>query len=594
MSPSQIIVLATPVFFALIVVEYAIGLKRRRNTYRLDDAISSIGLGMLSQISAVFTRLLRVGIYTAVYSAVALWPDHPFWTTWAGWLTALVFYDFCYYWLHRAGHESAIFWAAHVVHHQSQDYNLSTALRQTSSGALLGWVFYLPMAVAGVPPLVFGVVALIDLLYQFWVHTEQVGKLGWFDRWFCSPSNHRVHHAVNNRYLDRNYGGILIVWDRLFGSFKEEDEPCVYGTRKPLQSWDPLWANGEVYWGLLKDTWHTRHWADKLRVWFKPPGWRPADVAERFPAPAFDIDGVQRYGPPMSRSVQWFAGVQFAVLLAGVAGFLWFADAWPLSRSAVAFTALLVALWAIGAVMQGRIGRGEALFIECAALSMATAALGWVELHRVFKPLAMLVAIAVVLAHARGAGGLRRADSLLMGALALSLAGDAFLMFPGYFIPGLVSFLLAHLAYIALFRRGVPWFPSRLALLATLGFGVAMYAFLWQGGLPAALRVPVAAYVLVIALMAAQAIGRATVHRDRAALAVAIGAVFFMLSDTLLAINRFVSPLPMSQVWVLSSYYVAQVLIVAGMLRGARVDNGAPIRLPERSDASRPSAVVSR
>jgi alkylglycerol monooxygenase len=574
MSPSQVIVLATPVFFALIALEYAIGRRRRHNTYRLDDAISSIGLGMLSQISAVFTRLLRVGLYTAVYSAVALWPDHPFWTSWIGWLTALVFYDFCYYWLHRAGHESAVFWAAHVVHHQSQDYNLSTALRQTSSGALLGWIFYLPMAIAGVPPLVFGVVALIDLLYQFWVHTEHVGKLGWFDRWFCSPSNHRVHHAVNDRYLDRNYGGILIVWDRLFGSFQEEDEKCVYGTRKPLQSWDPLWANGEVYWGLLRDSWHTRRWADKLRVWFKPPGWRPADVAARFPAPAFDLATVQRFAPPMSATVRWFAGAQFVGLLAGVAGFLWFADTWPLSRSAVVFSVLLVALWAIGAVMQGRIGMGEALLIECGALAMATAALGWLELHRVFKPLAMLIAMAVVWAHARKVGGARRAHALLLCALALSLAGDAFLMFPGYFIPGLVAFLLAHLAYIALFRLGLPWFPSRRALAATLGLGVAMYGFLWQGGLPAGLRVPVAAYVLVIALMAAQAIGRASVQRDGAALAVALGSGFFMLSDSLLATNRFVWPLPLSPLWVLGTYYAAQALIVAGMLRSRRTGAG--------------------
>ncbi|WP_137917377.1 lysoplasmalogenase family protein [Hydrogenophaga sp. 2FB] len=569
MSPSQIIVLATPVFFALIAVEVAVGLKRRRNTYRLDDAISSIGLGMLSQISAVFTRLLRVGIYTAVYSAVAIWPEHPFWTTWAGWLTALVFYDFCYYWLHRAGHESAVFWAAHVVHHQSEDYNLSTALRQTSSGALLGWVFYLPMAVAGVPPLVFAVVALVDLLYQFWVHTEHVGKLGGFDRWFCSPSNHRVHHAVNDRYVDRNYGGILIVWDRLFGSFIEEDEPCVYGTRKPLRSWDPLWANGEVYWSLLKDSWHTRRWVDKLRVWFKPPGWRPADVAARFPSSAFDMAHVQRYAPPMTRGVRWFAGAQFALLLVGVAGFLWFADAWPLSRSAVVFAVLLVALWAISAVMQGRIGMGEALLIECGALSMACAALGWIELHRVFKPLAMFVAMAVVFAHTRGA-----THRLLLCALAFSLAGDAFLMFPGYFIPGLVAFLLAHLAYTVLFRQDAPWFASRRALAATLGIGVAIYAFLWWGGLPPALRAPVAAYVLAIALMAAQAMGRATVRRDRAAVTVALGTGFFMLSDALLATNRFVVPLPMSQVWVLGTYYAAQVLIVAGMLRGALKGSG--------------------
>ncbi|HWP11839.1 MAG TPA: sterol desaturase family protein, partial [Ramlibacter sp.] len=309
MTPGQVIVFATPVFLALIAIEFAWGWARKRNTYRLSDAINSISLGMLSEITKVFTRLLRVGIYGAVYttvSAVPLEQAREFWTTWYGWLLALLFYDFCYYWLHRAGHECAVFWAAHVVHHQSQHYNLSTALRQTSSGALLGWVFYLPMAVAGVPPIVFGVVALVDLLYQFWVHTEHVPKLGWFDRWFCSPSNHRVHHAVNDGYLDRNYGGVLIVWDRLFGSFTEEGEQCVYGTRSPLNSWDPLWSNAEIYWALAQDCWHARNWLDKLRVWFKPPGWRPADVAARFPKPAFDIARMERYYPPVSRAVGWF------------------------------------------------------------------------------------------------------------------------------------------------------------------------------------------------------------------------------------------------------------------------------------------------
>ena len=570
MTSSQIIVLATPVFFLLIAIEFAWGWARGRNTYRLNDAITSIGLGMLSQISAVFTRLLRVGIYTAVYSWVALWPDNAFWTTWYGWLLALVFYDFCYYWLHRAGHEVALFWAAHVVHHHSQDYNLSTALRQTSSGALFGWVFYLPMAVAGVPPLVFGVVALVDLLYQFWVHTEQVGKLGWFDRWFCSPSNHRVHHAVNDRYVDRNYGGILIVWDRLFGSFREEDEKCVYGTRKPLNSWDPLWANAEVYWGLLKDSWHTRSWADKLRVWFKPPGWRPADVAARFPAPAFAIEQVQQYHPPMSRRVMWFGAIQFIVLLQGVAAFLWFAEGLPRAQAAVWLGVLAASLWAIGAVLQGRITITQALMVESAALATATAALGLTDLHRLFKPLTLLLAIVFVAAHADRTRATGRFGMLLMAALALSLAGDVFLMFPGYFIPGLVAFLLAHLAYIALLRQGQRWFPSRRALAATLGVGAAMYAFLWQGGLPPALRAPVAAYVVVIALMAAQAIGRATVLRDRAAIGVAVGAGFFMLSDSLLAINKFVTPLPMAQVWVLGTYYAAQLLIVHHLRPGAR------------------------
>lgn len=592
MSPSQIIVLATPVFFLLIAIEFAWGWSRARrgtgrNTYRLNDAINSIGLGMLSQISAVFTRLFRIGIYTAVYSAVALWPDNAFWTTWYGWLIALVFYDFCYYWLHRAGHEMAIFWAAHVVHHQSQDYNLSTALRQTSSGALLGWIFYLPMAVAGVPPLVFGVVALVDLLYQFWVHTEHVPKLGWFDRWFCSPSNHRVHHAVNERYLDRNYGGILIVWDRLFRSFKEEDEKCVYGTRSPLNSWDPLWANGEVYWALAKDSWHAKNWGDKIRVWLKPPGWRPADVAARFPKDPFDISKVELYHPPLTKAVLWFSGIQFLLLLYGVAAFLWFADAMPLAQSAMWVAALSASLWAIGAVMQGRMTMLEALMVEAAALATATSALGFVEIHRVFKPLAMVLAIAFAVARARSSGGTGRFEWLLIGGLAFSLAGDVFLMFGGFFIPGLVAFLVAHLFYIALFKQGMPWFPSRRALVATPAVGVAMYAFLWPG-LDPVLRVAVAAYVAVIALMAAQAIGRATVLRDKASVGVAIGAGFFMLSDSLLATNRFAMPIPMAQFWVLATYYAAQVLIVRFAASPASVYLHGGNAMP----ASSPSAVT--
>jgi alkylglycerol monooxygenase len=568
MSPSQIIVFATPVFLALIAIEFAWGWVRKRNTYRLSDAISSISLGMLSETTKVFTQLLRVGIYGAVYTTVSLAPiedAREFWTSWYGWLLALLFYDFCYYWLHRAGHECAIFWAAHVVHHQSQDYNLSTALRQTSSGALLGWLFYLPMAAAGVPPLVFGVVALVDLLYQFWVHTEHVPKLGWFDRWFCSPSNHRVHHAVNDRYLDRNYGGVLIVWDRMFGSFKEEDEKCVYGTRSPLNSWDPLWSNAEVYWSLAKDSWHARNWLDKLRVWFKPPGWRPADVAARHPKPAFEIGRMQRYHPTVSRGVAWFGAIQFAVLLGGVALFLWHADRMPLAQSAVWLAALSAGLWSVGAVMQGRLTILEVLLVEAAALATATGAEGLTQSHLVFKPLVMLIAIFYVadpLHLRRKPSGF---DTLLMGGLACSLVGDCFLMFPGFFLPGLVSFLLAHLFYIALLKQGLSWFPSRRALLITFGFGGAMYAFLFDGLNPV-LKIAVAAYVVVIALMAAQAIGRATVLRDKSSVAVAVGAAFFMLSDSLLATNKFAFPLPMAQFLVLATYYVAQILIACNAL----------------------------
>lgn len=575
LSPSQVIVLATPVFFLLIAIEFAWGVARGRNTYRLNDAINSISLGMLSEISKVLTAALGVGIYTAVQGSVAVWHDDAFWFSWYGWLLALVFYDFCYYWLHRAGHEVALFWAAHVVHHQSQDYNLSTALRQTSSGVLFGWIFYLPMALAGVPPLVFGVVALIDLLYQFWVHTEHVPKLGWFDRWFCSPSNHRVHHAVNDRYLDRNYGGVLIIWDRLFGSFSEESERCVYGTRAPLRSWDPLWSNAEVYWSLARDSWHAKHWGDKLRVWFKPPGWRPADVAARFPKPPFDITQVERYHPPVTPALAWFAGLQFVALLGGVALFLWHADFLPLGQVVVWLAALTASLWAVGAVLQGRITVLEVLLVEAAALATASSAAGMHTLHLVAKPLAMAFAIGFVWRRARGHGGVRAFDGLLMAGLACSLVGDVFLMLPGnFFIPGLVSFLLAHLCYIVLFRRDAPWLPSRIALAATLGLAGAMFAYLLPT-LPGALRLPVAAYAIVIALMAAQAIGRAIVHRDAASAAVAAGAMVFMLSDTLLAINRFSNPLPMAQFWVLATYYLAQCLIAHNARPGLPAQDAA-------------------
>lgn len=578
MSPSQIIVLATPVFLLLIALEFAWGWKNKRNTYRLNDAINSISLGMLSETTKVFTRLLRVGIYGAVYTTVSLVPieaARDFWMSWYSWLLALVVYDLCYYWAHRAGHECALFWAAHVVHHQSQDYNLSTALRQTSSGALVGWIFYLPMAIAGVPPIVFGTVALIDLLYQFWVHTEHVGKLGWFDRWFCSPSNHRVHHAVNDGYLDRNYGGVLIVWDRLFGSFQEEGDKCVYGTRSPLNSWDPLWSNAEVYWALAKDSWHARNWVDKVRVWFKPPGWRPADVAERFPKPASSLEQVQRYSPPVSTRVALFVAIQFVLLLNCVALFLWHADRMPLSQSTVWLAALAAGLWSVGALLQGRITVLEVLLIEAAALATATGAENLVQLHRLFKPLALLLAIVYVVQRNRATKAPARFDLLLLAGLACSLVGDCFLMLPGFFIPGLVSFLVAHLFYIAMFKQGVPWLPNTRALLATLGVGGAMYGFLFAS-LDPVLKGAVAAYVIVIALMAAQAIGRATWLRDKASVAAAIGACFFMMSDSLLATNKFALQFPMAQFLVLATYYVAQILIARNARPQSQVAASTP------------------
>jgi sterol desaturase/sphingolipid hydroxylase (fatty acid hydroxylase superfamily) len=297
--------------------------------------------------------VIGFGIYVAAYQHLAPWrlPADVAWV----WVSGLFFYDFLYYWFHRGGHRIALMWAAHAVHHQSEDYNLSTALRQTGSGWICSWVFFLPMALAGYPPFVYGTIAIIDLLYQYWVHTQQVGKLGWFDRWFCSPSNHRVHHAVNDEYLDRNYGGIFIVWDRLFGTFAEErdDTPCVYGTRTPLRSWSPLWANLQVYWELAVDTWRAERWRDRLLLWLKPPGWRPADLQRRFPKPAFDLHKVERYDPQTSLAARAASAIIFAGTLLGVAWVLWHAHEIGYAALAAATVAAFASLGLVGRLGSG-------------------------------------------------------------------------------------------------------------------------------------------------------------------------------------------------------------------------------------------------
>ena len=229
-----------------------------------------------------------------------------------GAVLAMVLYDFCYYWLHRMGHERTILWASHVAHHQSEDYNLTTALRQTSTGFLLGWIFYIPMYVLGIPAEVVVTVGSINLIYQFWVHTEHIPKLGWYEWFFVTPSNHRVHHAQNDCYLDRNYGGLFIIWDRLFGTFQEEleTEPVVFGIRGPLKSWSPVKALTHIYVDMGRDSWRTARWQDKLHVWVSRTGWRPADVATRFPREKNDLPHFERFDPKVPRRVSIYGFFQ--------------------------------------------------------------------------------------------------------------------------------------------------------------------------------------------------------------------------------------------------------------------------------------------
>ena len=193
--------------------------------------------------------------------------------------------DFFYYWFHRWSHEVNAGWAAHIVHHQSEEMNLAVALRQSVFQGALSWVFYLPLALVGFPPAMFLTVSALNTLYQFWIHTRAIGKLGPLEWVLNTPSHHRVHHGRNPKYIDRNHAGSLIVWDRMFGTFQEEEEEPVYGITRPLASWNPVWANFH-YWAEL---WRTARRAtrlqDRFRIFWKPPGWRPEELGGYEPAP---------------------------------------------------------------------------------------------------------------------------------------------------------------------------------------------------------------------------------------------------------------------------------------------------------------------
>ncbi|MDD0842297.1 sterol desaturase family protein [Pseudomonas sp. Gutcm_11s] len=371
----NLILLAVPFFFLLIAAELIADRVRGVSTYRLADALNSLSAGVLSQASGLLSKAIAVLGYAFAYEHLHLveLPDQ----LWV-WVLAFVAYDFCYYWSHRFGHERNVFWASHVVHHQSEDYNLSTALRQTSTGFLLSWIFYLPMALAGVPPIVFVTVGALNLLYQFWVHTRHVPKLGWFEWFFITPSNHRVHHAQNAIYMDRNYGGVFILWDRLFGTFQEEldEHPVVFGVTTPLRSWNPLWANLQFYVQLWRDAVRAGSWWDKLRIWFMPTGWRPADVAERFPMDKPDLAAFRKFEVPLARGQKLYAALQFATYVVGTSGLLAVATQQNLGVLAGAWLWIAFGLYCIGAWLENR---PFARSLEALRLLLNLPALAWAQ-----------------------------------------------------------------------------------------------------------------------------------------------------------------------------------------------------------------------
>lgn len=312
----EIILAAVPFFFLLIAIELVADKVRGTGYYRFNDAINSLNLGVMSRLTEILKALLPFTVYVWVYEHYALWnlPQSSVWV----WLIAFVIYDLGYYWVHRLSHEMAIMWGSHVVHHSSEEYNLTTALRQTGTPATFAWIIYLPLALLGIPPEMLLAVAALNLIYQFWVHTRHINKLpDWFEAVMVTPSHHRVHHALNKEYIDKNYGGVFILWDKWFGSFAAEqnDIDIVYGVSDQLNSWNPIWANFKVYKNLLLDVWHTHSFKDKLKTLLMPPGWRAQDVADKFPRHYATSDTLQKYDISLPGKMKTYVLLQFAILV---------------------------------------------------------------------------------------------------------------------------------------------------------------------------------------------------------------------------------------------------------------------------------------
>tara|TARA_R110002050_G_scaffold14313_7_gene45272 strand:- start:42546 stop:43817 length:1272 start_codon:yes stop_codon:yes gene_type:complete len=309
---------AIPFFILLLLIEISYGYFVKKQTYRVMDTVSSISSGLTNIIKDSLGLAFVIISYPFLYEYLAVTEIKA---TWLVWLVAFIVIDFAGYWNHRLNHKINIFWNQHVIHHSSEEFNLACALRQPISN-LIGYfsILLIPAAIFGVPYKVIAILAPIHLFAQFWYHTRHIGKMGWLEYVIVTPSQHRVHHAINPEYIDKNLGQILSIWDRIFGTYQEElhDVPPQYGVLKPVGTWNPVYINFQHLGRLIKDAWSTSNFWDKIRIWFMPTGWRPSDVKDKFPIKIIeDVYGFKRYEPNSSKALQVYAVFQvlFSVLL---------------------------------------------------------------------------------------------------------------------------------------------------------------------------------------------------------------------------------------------------------------------------------------
>ena len=306
---------AIPFFIALIVVERIAASRMKADVIRSMDTLASLASGLTNVIKDVLGLTLIIVSYAWLVDHIALFEIK---STVIVYILAFLGKDFAGYWVHRIAHQVNYFWNHHIVHHSSEEYNLGCALRQSiSEWFSITFIFLIPIALLGVPAEVVALISPLHLFLQYWYHTRLIGKMGFLEKIIVTPSHHRVHHAINKEYLDKNLSQIFIFWDKLFGTFQEELEeaPPVYGVKRPVRTWNPFIINFVHLWQLIKDAWRAESYWDKLRIWFMPTGWRPTDVAEKYPVEVIeDVYNFEKYDPKLSPALQFWSWVQYVTI----------------------------------------------------------------------------------------------------------------------------------------------------------------------------------------------------------------------------------------------------------------------------------------
>lgn len=312
----KILLIAMPAFLLLVLFEKWYGVIKGKDTVRTMDMISSLSSGVTNVTKDVLGLSVAIITYQWMLNHWALTHIKA---SWLIYVVTFITLDFAGYVVHTLDHKINFFWNSHLVHHSSEEFNLACALRQSISVFVrLFVILLLPAALLGVPAEVIAVVGPLHLFAQFWYHTQHIGRMGFLEKIIVTPSHHRVHHAINKEYLDKNMGQILIIWDKIFGTFQEElpDVKPVYGITRPVQTWNPIKINFQHLWLLCTDAIRTKKWGDKIRVWFMPTGWRPADVAEKYPVYKInDVYHFEKYHAKESKALLVWSWIQLFVLL---------------------------------------------------------------------------------------------------------------------------------------------------------------------------------------------------------------------------------------------------------------------------------------